>query len=380
MAAGLRIVASELALQERRNDYDVTNTVRVSSVRSVARAVRRLFVGQYPSESFDPLWLAFLDFERLYMGRDPEYHAVDTAYHDIQHSLDMTLALARLIVGYETSHEPADRLGPDRARLVLVAALFHDSGYIRHRTRDGAAENGAEFTRTHVSRSGAYLEAYLPRIGLDDFVAIVTPLVHYTGYEIPIDEIALFDPKDRIAGELLGTADLVAQMADRCYLEKCRDRLYPEFVLGKIAVNPGAAGSNATYRSGRDLLEKTMTFYHSSARKRLDETFHASYRYFEAFFGDGRDPYMACIDKNLSFLTSLGERGDWSLLRRRPPCSLPDPNGEAKLMLLALRRLRSISSEERETTRKLRALEASTWTYPAIDPDHPPLDEERAPD
>ena len=44
------------------------------------------------------------------------------------------------------------------------------------------------------------------------------------------------DPRDIKLGHLLGTADMIAQMADRCYLEKCRDRLYPEFVLGGVAV------------------------------------------------------------------------------------------------------------------------------------------------
>jgi hypothetical protein len=319
--------------------------------------VRQLFHRLYPDDQFDPVWLAFLDFERLYSGRHPDYHAVDTAYHDMQHSLDMTLTLARLIVGFERSHDPIDRLGAARTRFILVTALFHGSGYIRHRVRDARAENGAEFTLTHVTRSGEYLRGYLPIIGLGDFAERATQIVHFTGYEIPVDEIDVDDPKDRIAGELLGTADLVAQMADRCYLEKCRDRLYPEFVLGKIAVNPGAAGSQATYHSGRDLLEKTMNFYRTSARKRLDETFHSSYRYLEAFFGDGSNPYMVFIDKNLAFLSTIDENGDWSRLRRRPPCAIPDKDGEAKLMLLALKRLRAISNEERENSRRLRALD-----------------------
>jgi hypothetical protein len=45
---------------------------------------------------------------------------------------------------------------------------------------------------------------------------------------------------------------------------------------------------------------------------------------------------------------------------------MPDPNGEARLMLLALKRLRSISYAERETTRRLRAL--------ALDPNEMPGD------
>jgi hypothetical protein len=177
MFSRLPIVNDEQHAQERRSDYDVTNTVKVSSVPHVCAAVRRLFESQFSSASFDSVWMAFHDFERLYTGKDPHYHAVDTSYHDIQHTLDVTLALARLIVGHERSVDATDRLGEDRARFAIVAALFHDAGYIRHRHRDCNAVNGAVFTTTHVTRSGAYLEKYLPKIGLGEFAPVVSRVV-----------------------------------------------------------------------------------------------------------------------------------------------------------------------------------------------------------
>jgi len=336
----------EEALQERRNDYDVTNTVNVSSTESVRQAVGSLFSSLYPTSSLDPIWIAFHDFERIYSGLDPEYHGVDTSYHDMQHSLDVSLALARLVVGFDESMPPKDRLGPDRATFALVAALFHDAGYLRHRLLDNNAENGAEFTRTHVTRSGLFLERYLPKIGLDEFVPVVSRIVHYTGYEIPLEQIELDDPKDIMIGRLLGTADLVAQLADRCYLEKCRDRLYPEFVLGGVAFD-GIPQGDIRYRSGRHLLAQTLTFYQSSVHSRLEHGFQAAYRYFEPFFGDANHPYLAFIRKNLSFLVQVLKRDEWHKLRRRPPCVLPDPYGEARLMALALKRLRLRAEAER---------------------------------
>jgi hypothetical protein len=326
-------------LQERRNDYDVTNTVKVSSAPTVRAAVADLFGALFPSNSFDSVWLAFHDFERVFTGRDPSYHAVDTTYHDMQHTLDMTLALARLIAGHERSVEKKDRLGPDRAELAIVSALFHDVGYLRHRQRDAGAVNGAVFTRTHVSRSGRYLEDYLPRIGLEHFTPVVSRIVHFTGYEISIDQIELDDPKDSVVGHLLGTADLVAQLADRCYLEKCRDRLYPEFVLGGVAIDDRPEGK-VLYRSAEDLLGKTLSFYQTSARLRLENNFNRVYRYFEAFFERGESPYIRFIRKNLTFLNSVIRLGDWHRLRRHPPCAVPDPHGEAHLAELASQRIR----------------------------------------
>jgi hypothetical protein len=346
--------------QDRRSDYDVTNTVKVSSMRHVCAAVKRLFESQFPTASFDSVWVAFNDFERLYQGKDPEYHAVDTSYHDIQHTLDMTLALARLIVGHDRIVGPADRLGPERTKFALIAALFHDAGYIRHRERDRHAINGAVFTTNHVTRSGVYLEQYLPRVGLADFVPIAARVLHFTGYEMALDAIELDDPRDSTAGHLLGTADLLAQMADRCYLEKCRDRLYPEFVLGRVAVNIEATGSHALYQSGRDLLQKTLDFYQKSARNRLEKGFNQAYRFVEAVFVGNRNPYISFVRKNLDFLGTLRQRGDWNNLRRRPPCIMPDPNGEARLMTLALGRLREISNTERQNSRRLKVLDLST--------------------
>lgn len=333
-------------LQERRNDYDVTNSVQVSSTAAVRAAVQEIFRTLYPLSSFDALWLAFHDFQRYYEGSDPSYHAVDTTYHDIQHTLDMTLALARLIAGYEESVASKDRLNAERAQIALVTALFHDSGYLRHRIEDQNATNGAQFTLTHVTRSGRFLRQYLPRVGLGHAADVVAQIVHYTGYEMNVDEIELENPLDATLGHLLGTADLMAQLADRCYLEKCRDRLYPEFVLGGIAIADVPGGTAIRYRSGRDLLRKTIAFYQSSARRRLEHSFNRAYRYAEAMF-DGKNPYTLFIHRNLYYLADIVEKDRWARLRRHPECVVPDTHGEARIMALALGRLRELAQEQK---------------------------------
>ena len=213
-------------MQFRRSDYDVTNTVQVSSPKAVRHAVEELFQQTWPGVPYDRLTQAFGDFERLFSGQYPGYLGCVTVYHDMQHSLDDTLAMARLLAGHERAHAPDQRLGADRALLGLVVALFHDAGYIRQ-VGETQHRNGAEFTRTHVSRGAQFLTRYLPGIGLAQWVPVATQIIHFTGYEVPFGEIRLDDPLDRRVGHLLGTADMMAQMSDRCYLEKCLDRLYP---------------------------------------------------------------------------------------------------------------------------------------------------------
>jgi hypothetical protein len=308
--------------QDRRNDYDVTNTVQVSNPVSVRNAVHELFAETFPGMSFDKLWLAFYDFERLFTGRYPGYNGCDTTYHDMQHTLDMTLALARLVCGYERSVEPPDRLGAARAQMAIITSLFHDSGYIRHDTRDKDFTNGAEFTLYHVSRSADFLRRYLPELGLARDVGIASMIVHFTGYELDLDKIELDDPRDSICGHLIGTADLIAQMADRCYLEKCRDHLYNEFVVGGVAVENAKPGEyTVRYRSGKDLLRKTPAFYQQVMRERLNSKFNRVYRYIEVLY-DGQNPYIDAIRTNITHLVRIIESGDWSLLRRQPACFL----------------------------------------------------------
>ena len=329
-------------MQYRRSDYDVTNTVQVSSVAAVRRAVEDLYVRTWPNGPVDRLGTAFTDFERLFNGQFPGYLGCDTIYHDVQHTLDDTLAMARLLVGYERSHAPEQRFGAERALMGLVVALFHDAGYIRQ-TDDTTHRNGAEFTRTHVGRSAQFLARYLPTIGMADWVPVATQIVHFTGYELKFDQIRLDDPRDRKVGHLLGTADMTAQMADRCYLEKCRDRLYPEFVLGGVAVSAGAGGLKVTYSSGLDVLRQTPEFIEETMRTRLDGEFGAAYRYYEVLFG-GRNPYIESIERNLQYLREVLRAKRWSMLRREPPCFTWEKNVMQTVRSLVIEHLKTAVS------------------------------------
>ncbi|MEO1244827.1 MAG: hypothetical protein AAFX56_04000 [Pseudomonadota bacterium] len=339
--------------QDRRNDYDVTNSVQVSSPAAVRNAVHALFAETFPGAALDKLWLAFYDFERLFTGRYPGYLGCDTTYHDMQHTLDMTLALARLVAGYERSVEPRERLGADRALLAIVTSLFHDSGYIRHKERDADYANGAEFTMYHVSRSADFLRRYLPKLGMAREVGVASMIVHFTGYELDLDNIELEDPRDIICGHLIGTADMIAQMADRCYLEKCRDRLYNEFVVGGVAIENAKPGEYMVrYRSGEHLLQKTPLFYQQVMRERLNRKFNHAYRYIEVLY-DGRNPYIEAIAANIRHLVKVIETGDWTLLRRKPPYFLGIGSAVREIDQLVSRQLASFTGDALEADNPL---------------------------
>jgi hypothetical protein len=150
-------------------------------------------------------------------------------------------------------------------------------------------------------------------------------VVHFTGYERSFEQIGsvISDPRDIKLGHLLGTADMIAQMADRCYLEKCRDRLYPEFVLGGVAVPMG--GAKVRYASGLDLLRQTPGFILDVRHKRLEAGFDFAYRYVEPLF-EGRNPYIESIERTLVYLQRVLRSESWRLLRRTPRVFAARPN------------------------------------------------------
>jgi len=167
----------------------------------------------------------------------------------------------------------------------------------------------------------------MPNTTLSAWTEKACEIVHYTGYEVPLAKINITDPRDVKLGHMIGTADMIAQMSDRCYLEKCRDRLYAEFVLGGVALplaNNG--GRQVKYASGLDLLRQTPEFVSEVRAKRLDGEFGSAYRYLEILFG-GENPYVDAIDRNIEFLRQVLRSENWRLLRRNPPifAALPDP-------------------------------------------------------
>jgi hypothetical protein len=302
-------------MQDRLNRNDVTNRVNVEDPQRVRDAVLALFAARYPGSDFTSLARAFDDLQALFEGRFPGYLACDTLYHDVRHTLDMTLAMARLVDGHERVCAPSERLGPRRAALGVLVAMLHDTGYLR-RADESHVANGAVFTKVHVSRSAEFAAAYLPQIGFGAEAGLAARLVHFTGYEMDLDEIEVARPHERMLGWMVGTADLIGQMSDRMYLEKCRDFLYAEFVWANIARERFADGHEVVrYASAADLMVKTPGFYEHVARARIEKKLGGADRFAEAHF-DGPNPYQSEIERNIRFLRQLVEAAELGRLRR----------------------------------------------------------------
>jgi len=332
--------------RNRRNHYDVTDRIDISDPSAVCEAVCRLLSRRYPELPVLIVQDAFDVFARLYAGLLPEFAGCDTGYHDVQHTLDCSLAMARLLDGHAHAVELSGRwpdgtlvvnlplegvepgdpdlqhllepLDAEHATLGILMALFHDAGYIR--ARDDDAANGAAFTLNHVARSGELLAGLLPRWGLASRADVVRDLLHFTGYEVALADIAIDDDRDRILGHLLATADALCQTADRCYPEKCRDFLYVELAICGLAGDATSLAVRETlprYGSANELLQQTPGFLAGIWRDRLEGHFGGLYRLMALHFG-GRNPYVEQVCDNLDRLRRHIDAESAEPLNRRP--------------------------------------------------------------
>ena len=101
-----------------------------------------------------------------------------------------------------------------------------------------------------------------------------------------------------LLGKIVGTADLVAQIADRIYLEKLL-YLYQEFEEARV---PG-------FDSELVLLKKTEAFYRDISKKRIDEDLDGvaslMHLHFKERWGIDKDLYEEYIQKNVDYLRTV---------------------------------------------------------------------------
>lgn len=306
------------------NQSDVTGSVNMTNPSAVADAVCDIFGRRYPGFNEALMRRAFDDIVDAFWGRYPGLLQCDTPYHDLRHSFGTALLMARLVDGFEAAHgADVPALGVDEGTLAVLLALYHDIGFLRLATE--SAINGASLIRDHEQRSVDFMRDYLADGPLSRF-AYQADLIHATNFSKPLAETLAGLPRRlHVVGQMLGTADLVSQIAGRYYLERCRYFLFREFVVAGADRATGANGETIIlYATPEDLLRKTPDFYEHLAKRRLEGDFDHIYRYLAPHFG-GDDPYARAMQRNLDFLKGLIARNDFSALRRRPVPLMPLP-------------------------------------------------------
>jgi hypothetical protein len=269
--------------------------VDMDEPRNVFDEVQTIVLLMFKEFDFDQMDKVFRDIVRLFNGEYPGYRKCSTEYHDLKHTTDAFLAMARLMHGAAVEGRT---LTEKQVNLGLICTLMHDTGYIQ--TLDDNHGTGAKYTRIDTRRSIGFMDKYLQehQFREEDF-RYYPQILRCTGLDTKVNEIQFRSPEVELLGKLLGTADLLGQMSDRTYLEKLLF-LYYEFREAKIK----------GYEQELDILKKTIDFY-NMIRRRLSWDLGGLNKcvrsHFKVCWNMDRDLYMEAIDKNMEYLKFLLE-------------------------------------------------------------------------
>ena len=273
-------------------EVKLEDLVCMEKPQDVLEEVGRIASMIFAEFDFSPVKTLFADVRDLFRGRFPGYRECNIRYHNLKHTVDCFLAMARLIHGAFIAGMEITRHG---TVLGLISSLLHDTGYIQ--SAEDRTGTGAKYTLHHIDRSIIFAERYLEERGFaGDDVRFCRDCMKCTGLDIHIDQIGFLSTEHELMGKMLGTADIVGQMADRTYLEKLQ-YLFVEFKEGGV---PG-------FEDERELLVKTPGFWEFTKKRfatELGGVDRFMENHFKARWGIPKDLYREAIDRSIGYLKS----------------------------------------------------------------------------
>lgn len=270
-------------------------TVDTKVPSAVEKEVQTIYRQIFPEGDASFISRAFKWVDECFSVGYGSYQAIDARYHDLEHTLQGTLCLSRLLLGrHRAGAQP--EMTPHWFELVLLAILFHDTGYLKK--LDDHDGTGAKFTPIHVGRSAAFAREFLEAHGYRgaDITAIQN-MIRCTGLQADVSAIAFLNDMDEMLGYALATADMLGQMSAPDYVEKL-PVLYQEFAEAAVSGYDHADHFGA-YRSPEDLVRRTPRFWSGYVLPRIEDEFRGLYRYLNEPYPDGPNPYLERIRANL---------------------------------------------------------------------------------
>ncbi len=262
---------------------------------AVADAVGEIFAASGGDGSRSLIRRGVKDITRIFQGGYAGFQATDMEYHDLDHTLQVTVCMAHLLKGRKDS-TAIPQLSARDWELAVFSALLHDTGFLKE-TGDNSG-TGAKYTFVHERRSCAFARIYLPELGFSEpEIEDVCSAMMCTGPRNSISNVSFRREEARQIALLLVTADYLAQMSASDYLEKL-PLLYLEFV--EAFESEGVPLEKRPYQTLDQLLEMTPGFWEKFVLPLLEGDAEGAFRYLAP--PGGTNPYIKAIEKNLAEL------------------------------------------------------------------------------
>ncbi len=262
--------------------------------------------------------LAVMDLHReiglIFNGEHPDYRQSNTKYHNLDHTYSVVLATIRLFHGLSCDGWPVTQ---ETLQKALYSAYFHDCGLLLKNSEE--ATTGATFTMGHEKRSMFFMADYLTEKNFCmPFITDCSVIIQCTNLNIDPDSLFFPSAEMQLASFAVGSADILAQMADRYYLERLPS-LFQEHQEGGVT----------NYNSAMELMKETSIFYNDVVVDRLSISFGNLTKYMQVHFrerwGIDRNLYLESIKNNVQYIKLIVKSCSNDLeslqqyLRRVPP-------------------------------------------------------------
>ncbi len=267
--------------------------VDTNNPHKVLEEVKIIFLEMFNTGDLTLLSAVFEDVVALFSGKYQGFKACDTPYHNLKHTTDVFLAMARLIHGARIEGVV---LSTTETNMGLIAALMHDVGYMQKNSEN--YDSSAQLASVHVDRSITFMGHILAQKGCsrDDILACEQAIL-CTDLETPLTTIPFTSPSGELLGKMLASADLLAQTSDRIYLEKL-PLLYREF----------KEAGTGNYACEIDLI-KDATIFNNRMNARLTTQLDSVNRFYQTHFrvhwDIDADLYREAIDRAMTYLASV---------------------------------------------------------------------------
>jgi hypothetical protein len=255
-----------------------------------ARIFQEAFGDAEPGPAKDLIPFAF----DLFHGRNPRFQPCDTAFHDFDHTMQATAAVAELLNSHR-SHPVISSLTERDWDLAMAAVILHDTGYLKFRNDlDGS---GAKYSAIHVGRSCFFAWDLLPAFGFDrEELRQIQNAISATAVSECMDDIPFRDSREWLIGAIVATGDMLGQMAAEDYPERLAG-LYLEF-REATHFSRFQRTSFAVHKNLLGLLEGTEKFFNGYVMRMLEAEWHGVYRVLDD--RRGNNSYIERIRANIS--------------------------------------------------------------------------------
>lgn len=249
----------------------------------------------------------------FFRGENPVFNKNILPYHNLRHTRIVTLAAARIFHGL---HHGGTKIRAVAVEKGLLCALFHDTGMLELRMEQHPFID-CKSTVTHEKRSAQLMRSYISIIGLPVYYSLeCEEIINHTNLAVETNAIVCSN-ESKLIGQVVGSADVIAQMADRYYLE-CLSSLFYEM----------KKDDSTQFSTLHEMMVNTSAFYESikgRLQNELGGVYHSLRHHFNKTLQVDRNVYMDQIDANVDYLNKIMDQCEYKdgkiskFLRRTPP-------------------------------------------------------------